>query len=69
VVTYDKIKNFGENGKNTYGPVITNRVIFVFSENRGNLCLLPQVRKSILRQAEIKKQTRQQAQTFQNNCL
>jgi hypothetical protein len=49
IVMYDKFKNVGKIVKNSCGPIITNRGSFSFFENRDICCLLPQVRKSILR--------------------
>jgi hypothetical protein len=46
---YDKFRNFGKIVKNSYGFIISTRGSFAFFKNRDSCCLLPQVRKSILR--------------------
>jgi hypothetical protein len=54
VVICDKFKNFGKIIENSYGSINYNRGNFSFFETRDNIFLLPQVGKSILRQAKIK---------------
>jgi hypothetical protein len=54
MVMYDNSKTLEKIVQNSYWSVISNRGSFSFSENRDSRCLLPQVRKSILRQAKNK---------------
>jgi hypothetical protein len=64
MVMYNKFKYFGNIIKNSNGPIISTRGTFPFFENRDNDCLLPQFRKSVLREAKIKNKSKYRYKNF-----
>jgi hypothetical protein len=54
MVVNDRFKNFGKVVENSYRSIILNRLSFPIFRNRDDDRFFPQLRKNILRYAEVK---------------